>query len=118
MANSMTGLGEHGGANPSSPTIVQGVTLGIDTYVTGGVEIQALLEANADWKASGLEADDIIAATPALVPDAAGAVRFAEYLPDSKKLVIKKAAAGPALAEESNGAIGATVNVHLTLFLA
>lgn len=118
MANALSAIDSNFGGKPNAPINHITLDLAIDTYATGGVDIGALLDADAAWLALKLPSSSIFAGIPALDPDAEGLLRVAEFLPDSRKLVLKKAAAGPVLAEEANGAIGATVNLKLTVLLA
>ncbi len=118
MANAFNALDSNFGGKGQSPLNVMVLDFALDTYTTGGVEIDTLLNAVTAWTDLKLPATSIFAGFCALDPDAEGLLRVAEFLPDSRKIVLKKAAAGPVLAEEANGAIGATVNLKLTVFLA
>jgi hypothetical protein len=116
MANAMT-LDMKAGEKPASPTFVLRADFALDTYAAGGVSVDALLEANLDFKNTKLPASSIFAGFCALDADAAGVARVAEFDAVNRKIILKKAGAGPALVEESAGPIGATVNGKLTAFL-
>lgn len=116
MANAMS-LDTKDGGKPTAPTFNLRCDFSFTDYTTGGVSIDALLNANPAFKATKLPVDSIYAGFCVLDPDAAGVARVAEFDPVNRKIILKKAAAGPALVEESNGAIGTTVNGKLTAFL-
>lgn len=118
MANSLVAVDSNVGGKPTAPINIITLDFALTDYATGGVDIAALLDASAIWKALKLPSSGIVAGVAALDPDAEGLLRVAEFLPVAKLLVLKKASAGPVLAEEGNGAIGATVNLKLTLWLA
>lgn len=116
MANALSAVDSKHGGKTWAPFMAINLDLAFTDYATGGIDILALLNASDLWKALKLDASSIFAGIAALDADAEGVTRVAEFLPTGK-LVLKKVTAG-ALAEQANGAIGATVNCTLTVFLS
>lgn len=118
MANALASIDSNFGGKPAAPMNAIVLDFTLDTYTTGGVDIKTILDANASWLALKLPSASIFSGFAALEPDAEGAKRIVEFLPDSQKIVLKSKGGGADLVEEANGAIGATVNVKLTALLA
>ncbi len=116
MANSAV-LSKFEGNKPRSPLFAMSFTVTMDTYATGGVLIEALLEAITDFKAKNIDLANVVGGCVNLKPDAVGVLYTADYWRATNAIVLKIPAAGPVLEEVAAGAIGATVIAELTLFL-
>lgn len=118
MANALSAIDSNFGGKPTAPMNAFTLDFALDTYATGGIDIKAILDANASWKALKLPASSIFAGFVAMDPDAEGLKRIGEFLPNSQKLVLKRQGGSGDLIEQANGPIGATVNLKLTVLLA
>lgn len=109
MANTIS-LSNQAGQAPSLPTMQFSFAFSVDTYATGGVAMDALLDALPAWTALKLDKSSIVSGFVNINPDAEGVKSAADFDAVNRKLVLKHVTAG-ALAERAAGAIAAVSGV-------